>query len=545
MSERHLGWKAAVAVVGLLAAAGGGMVVASSLRDQPSDASPAPSDGSEPAADLSPAEQGDALAEQILSRERVKPTEALAEHTGTFDGEDGPQAAVAAVLEVHAGADSTLVTWRLRAEGTAVRVPAGTFQDALLSTGASGTDGVLLETGDEIVRPYRRDQAGTKGCLCSEPPTTVDRDGQDLAGLYPPIPGDVDRVDVRIPGFETFEDVVVVRPGQGGDDQVTGTADIPVLGTFRLQHDDVENRPSALGAVHGLRRVPGGTALYLSMGYPADSEGSLAFELSPQSSFDSSNASPREPFLVDALGRREYTTLVDRDGDCLCSAAVERRDAAGSDGSEADAFGKLFVFTAVLPELPLEVTSIDIGVGDAVVRGVPVSSGPMAPTAEGEGPVRLGRGWPSVDLEGIATAAPAVFPLTSRVTDLAGEVSTVEEPGTVSVELATDVLFAVDSAVLSPEARGRLEAAAAVVEARASGEVTIVGHTDSTGADDHNDQLSLARAQSVQAALEPLLTAGGVTLRAEGRGKREPIADNGTDEGRAANRRVVVTFSPK
>lgn len=69
----------------------------------------------------------------------------------------------------------------------------------------------------------------------------------------------------------------------------------------------------------------------------------------------------------------------------------------------------------------------------------------------------------------------------------------------------------------------------------------VAGHTDNTGSPVANLRLSLARAEAVVAALQ----ARGVpsaALEAEGYGITQPIADNDTDEGRAANRRTSVTW---
>jgi outer membrane protein OmpA-like peptidoglycan-associated protein len=69
--------------------------------------------------------------------------------------------------------------------------------------------------------------------------------------------------------------------------------------------------------------------------------------------------------------------------------------------------------------------------------------------------------------------------------------------------------------------------------------VSIIGHTDSTGSDAINNPLSLERAHSVR----DYLAARGVSasrIETSGRGEREPIADNGSEAGRAKNRRVEI-----
>ena len=69
--------------------------------------------------------------------------------------------------------------------------------------------------------------------------------------------------------------------------------------------------------------------------------------------------------------------------------------------------------------------------------------------------------------------------------------------------------------------------------------VTIVGHTDSTGSDAINNPLSMDRAN----AARDYLVGRGVSaqrIATDGRGSREPVADNGTAQGRAKNRRVEI-----
>ena len=67
----------------------------------------------------------------------------------------------------------------------------------------------------------------------------------------------------------------------------------------------------------------------------------------------------------------------------------------------------------------------------------------------------------------------------------------------------------------------------------------MVGHTDSTGSEEGNERLSVSRADSVRNHL----VARGVSTTAittDGRGSREPVADNNSDAGRAQNRRVEI-----
>jgi outer membrane protein OmpA-like peptidoglycan-associated protein len=100
--------------------------------------------------------------------------------------------------------------------------------------------------------------------------------------------------------------------------------------------------------------------------------------------------------------------------------------------------------------------------------------------------------------------------------------------------------FDFDSATLKPEMESALDDVAARIAASKGAEsLSIVGHTDSTGPEDYNQGLSERRAQAVA----DYLAGQGVDparMTTSGMGESSPIADNGTREGRAQNRRVEI-----
>ena len=104
--------------------------------------------------------------------------------------------------------------------------------------------------------------------------------------------------------------------------------------------------------------------------------------------------------------------------------------------------------------------------------------------------------------------------------------------------LANEVSFDVDSATVKPAFQPSLAKVADVLQ-RYDSKVTVVGHTNSTGAESYNLQLSERRAQAV---LDALARAGVPypRLSATGRGEAEPRADNASAAGRAQNRRVEI-----
>ena len=107
------------------------------------------------------------------------------------------------------------------------------------------------------------------------------------------------------------------------------------------------------------------------------------------------------------------------------------------------------------------------------------------------------------------------------------------------LEVPSDISFASGSARLAPALEPILDRFAQTLAENPKTTVRIVGHTDSTGNDAINDPLSVNRASSVR----NYLVARGVAsnrIAIDGRGSREPIADNATEAGRARNRRVDI-----
>lgn len=113
-----------------------------------------------------------------------------------------------------------------------------------------------------------------------------------------------------------------------------------------------------------------------------------------------------------------------------------------------------------------------------------------------------------------------------------------------TVTFKSDVLFDVNSAALKTGAYTEINRVAQVLTQYPQTDIQIAGHTDSTGAEDYNQQLSERRAMSVQNALANQGVAA-MRMRAIGFGESQPIADNSTEAGRQLNRRVVVTIAPQ
>ena len=107
------------------------------------------------------------------------------------------------------------------------------------------------------------------------------------------------------------------------------------------------------------------------------------------------------------------------------------------------------------------------------------------------------------------------------------------------VTYAADAFFDFDKAVLKPEGKAKLDDLVSKVKAISLEVIIAVGHTDSVGSDVYNQKLSVKRAEAVKA----YLVSKGIEknrVYTEGKGEKQPVADNKTKEGQAKNRRVEI-----
>lgn len=111
------------------------------------------------------------------------------------------------------------------------------------------------------------------------------------------------------------------------------------------------------------------------------------------------------------------------------------------------------------------------------------------------------------------------------------------------LNMPSDITFAVDQDAVKPSFYSVLNSVGLVLKKYKQTIVDVYGHTDSTGSEEHNFDLSQRRALAVA----NYLSAQGVDSRrfaVTGFGESRPVASNNTAEGRAQNRRVEIQLSP-
>lgn len=131
----------------------------------------------------------------------------------------------------------------------------------------------------------------------------------------------------------------------------------------------------------------------------------------------------------------------------------------------------------------------------------------------------------------VVAPPPAPAPLVAPVP--------VAAPVQEKVTFAADALFDFDKAVLKPDAQAKLTDLVEKTKGVALEVVIAVGHTDVIGNDSYNQKLSIRRAEAVKS----FLVDKGIEknrIYTEGKGSKNPVADNKTAAGRAKNRRVEV-----
>lgn len=112
------------------------------------------------------------------------------------------------------------------------------------------------------------------------------------------------------------------------------------------------------------------------------------------------------------------------------------------------------------------------------------------------------------------------------------------------LNIPSDISFDTGRSDIKSNLRPVLDQFAQGLSDQPNTEISIVGHTDSTGSDSINNPLSVNRAASAR----DYLASRGVDTRRiqiDGRGSGEPIADNGSDAGRAANRRIEIFLAER
>jgi outer membrane protein OmpA-like peptidoglycan-associated protein len=314
----------------------------------------------------------------------------------------------------------------------------------------------------------------------------------------------------------------------------SGSNSVPIAATFTYDAAQDSSQGVIHGAINAVVRIPGGTAVYYSLGGSADSYGAAMPSIglhTPYNVFDAWSVG-----IVDPQGMKYYLPLVKSTAHCLCSRTADIGDLPGPKTP--------LVGYAVLPPLParLKTVTVMFGFGN-VLTDIPVTDQLPRPTATAT-PVKLGSGWPALPSKSTIDASDtslAIRPMAKNTAD--PQAATKNSGKTTSVALNSSVLFAFDQATLTSAANGVLTGVADKISKSGAGTVTIVGYTDDVGDDSYNQTLSLQRAQAVQAALQKLVTASGVSFQASGMGEQSPVADNSTDAGRALNRRVTVTFT--
>lgn len=140
-----------------------------------------------------------------------------------------------------------------------------------------------------------------------------------------------------------------------------------------------------------------------------------------------------------------------------------------------------------------------------------------------------------VGCDGVVAQAPAVAPAPAAPAAPApAPIPTAEK-----VSFAADAFFDFDKTVLKADGKAKLDDLVSKLNGMDLEVIIAVGHTDSIGTDAYNEKLAIRRAEAVKAYL---VSKGVETNRVytEGKGEKQPVADNKTAEGRAKNRRVEI-----
>ena len=142
--------------------------------------------------------------------------------------------------------------------------------------------------------------------------------------------------------------------------------------------------------------------------------------------------------------------------------------------------------------------------------------------------------------DGAIVPVPAAAPMVPPVAAAPAPIAPVAPPpAATKITYAADAFFDFDKSVIKPEGKAKLDDLIGKIQGINLEVIIAVGHTDSVGSDTYNQKLSVRRSESVKA----YLVSKGIEknrVYTEGKGEKQPVADNKTAEGRAKNRRVEI-----
>jgi peptidoglycan-binding protein ArfA len=230
--------------------------------------------------------------------------------------------------------------------------------------------------------------------------------------------------------------------------------------------------------------------------------------------------------------------------------------------------GKDFTLSGLLPDLAVKDKLLGalksaLGPGFNFIDKIDIAAGAKAPdfggftdllkaavdvpdfrfTVEGDTLTLTGTA-PSEEIKAaVEAAAKAGWPdvkIINNITIKGAAVSCDNLQATVNADLAVPVKFQTGSDQISADGKAQLDAVVGSVQSCPESKLTVVGHTDNTGTDAINKPLSERRAKAVA---DYLISQGipADSVSSKGEGSAQPVADNGTDAGRAQNRRTEIT----
>ncbi|MFB8765467.1 OmpA family protein [Nocardiopsis alba] len=288
-------------------------------------------------------------------------------------------------------------------------------------------------------------------------------------------------------------------------------------------------------SITGLERTDEYTVLYYENTYVDHFEGVVRNLAMPNT-------------LIDPVSGQAFWQLMDEDDYFYGSVAPDE------DGYPVEV-GATNEYRRYFPRLPDEVAQVTfVGSGLGAMTGIPVVDvDEEQPDPEDPNGPDLALTGPEpgdyVRFENRRPEPGAVEYVGEMESFVDSEVaSTTRDGDTETVALKADVMFDFDSAELTSEAEDVVREAATSLERNidpAAPEVTVIGHTDGTGTDAYNQDLSVERAETVRDILEEEIDTD-LIFAVEGRGSDEPIAEEGgpdTEEAEARNRRVEFSYS--